>query len=103
MGVTILLSEVPCGFSHHRLRELAERDGVEAHLVDGATEIDPAWVVGRRHIGVTAGASAPEVLVRGVIDRLRALGAEGVRELEGDPENMVFALPRELRLHLVES
>ena len=75
---------------------------MEAHLVDGAAQIDPAWVAGRRHVGVTAGASAPEVLVRGVIERLRELGAEGVRDLEGEPENMVFALPRELRLQLVE-
>ena len=62
------------------------------------SEIDPRWVVGRRHIGVTAGASAPDVLVRGVIARLRELGAGGVRELDGKPEDMVFALPKELRL-----
>ncbi|MFP7721191.1 4-hydroxy-3-methylbut-2-enyl diphosphate reductase [Lysobacter sp. A3-1-A15] len=86
----------------NRLRELAERQGVEAHLIDGADEIDPAWVAGRRRIGITAGASAPEVLVQGVIDRLRALGAGGMAELEGEPENMVFALPRELRLQLVD-
>ena len=55
----------------------------------------------RRHIGVTAGASAPDVLVRGVIERLRELGAASVRELDGEPEDMVFALPRELRLTLV--
>ena len=98
----VLVVGSPNSSNSNRLRELAERDGVEAHLVDGATEIDPAWVDGRRRIGVTAGASAPEVLVRGVIDRLRALGAAAVHELEGDPENMVFALPRELRLQLVE-
>jgi 4-hydroxy-3-methylbut-2-enyl diphosphate reductase len=98
----VLVVGSPNSSNSNRLRELAEREGIEAHLVDGATEIDPAWVSGRRHIGVTAGASAPEVLVRGVIERLRALGAEGVRELDGDPENMVFALPRELRLQLVD-
>ena len=98
----VLVVGSPNSSNSNRLRELAEREGIEAHLVDGATEINPAWVAGRRHIGVTAGASAPEVLVRGVIDRLRALGAEGVRELDGDPENMVFALPRELRLNLVD-
>ena len=98
----VLVVGSPNSSNSNRLRELAEREGVEAHLIDGATEINPAWVSARRHIGVTAGASAPEVLVRGVIDRLRALGAEGVRELDGDPENMVFALPRELRLQLVE-
>ncbi|HEY4555423.1 MAG TPA: 4-hydroxy-3-methylbut-2-enyl diphosphate reductase [Lysobacter sp.] len=86
----------------NRLRELAERDGVEAYLIDGAEEIDPAWVAGRRCVGVTAGASAPDVLVQGVIARLQALGGAQVRELEGEPENMVFALPRELRLQLVD-
>ncbi|GAB1595821.1 4-hydroxy-3-methylbut-2-enyl diphosphate reductase [Lysobacter claricitrinus] len=86
----------------NRLRELAERQGIEAYLIDGASEIDPAWVAGKRAVGVTAGASAPDVLVRGVIDRLRELGADGVRELDGEPENMVFALPKALRLQLVE-
>jgi 4-hydroxy-3-methylbut-2-enyl diphosphate reductase len=81
----------------NRLRELAEREGVQAHLIDGADEIDPAWLVGRKQIGITAGASAPEILVRGVIDRLRELGADTLVDLKGEPENMVFALPRELR------
>jgi len=85
-----------------RLRELAEREGVESYLIDGADEIDPAWVAGRKRIGVTAGASAPDILVRGVIDRLRELGAGGLTELQGEPENMVFALPRELRVQLVD-
>ena len=86
----------------NRLRELAERQGVEAHLIDGADEIDPAWIAGRNHIGITAGASAPDVLVRGVIARQRELGANTLTELDGKPENMVFALPKELRLHLVD-
>jgi 4-hydroxy-3-methylbut-2-enyl diphosphate reductase len=86
----------------NRLRELAERDGVEAHLVDGAVDIDPRWIVGKRRVGVTAGASAPELLVRGVLDRLRELGAGSVRELDGEPENVVFALPKELRVVLVD-
>ncbi len=86
----------------NRLRELAEREGVEAYLIDGAIEINPSWVAGRKRIGVTAGASAPEVLVRGVIDRLRELGAAHVSELDGEPEDMVFALPKELRLQLVD-
>ena len=85
----------------NRLRELSEREGVQAYLIDGAVEIDPKWVEGRKRIGVTAGASAPEVLVQGVIDRLHELGAQGVSELSGEPENMVFALPKELRLQLV--
>lgn len=86
----------------NRLRELAEREGVAAYLIDGAIEINPAWVQDRKRIGVTAGASAPEVLVRGVIDRLRELGAQHVSELDGEPEDMVFALPKELRLQLVD-
>lgn len=86
----------------NRLRELAEREGVEAYLIDGAIEINPAWVEGRKRVGVTAGASAPEVLVRGVIERLRELGAQHVAELSGEPEDMVFALPKELRLQLVD-
>ncbi|WP_149196178.1 4-hydroxy-3-methylbut-2-enyl diphosphate reductase [Luteimonas suaedae] len=98
----VLVVGSPNSSNSNRLRELAERDGVEAHLVDGADEIDPAWLVGRRHVGVTAGASAPDVLVQGVLQRLHALGAGGVRELNGEPENMVFALPRELRVQLVE-
>jgi 4-hydroxy-3-methylbut-2-enyl diphosphate reductase len=98
----VLVVGSPNSSNSNRLRELAEREGVEAHLIDGAIEIDPRWVVGRRHIGVTAGASAPDVLVQGVIDRLRELGAHAVRELDGKPEDMVFALPRELRLQLVD-
>ncbi|MEO6102947.1 MAG: 4-hydroxy-3-methylbut-2-enyl diphosphate reductase [Pseudoxanthomonas sp.] len=91
----------PNSSNSNRLRELAERDGVEAYLIDGADEIDPAWITGKARIGVTAGASAPDVLVQGVIARLSELGATGVSELEGEPENMVFALPKELRLQLV--
>jgi 4-hydroxy-3-methylbut-2-enyl diphosphate reductase len=98
----VLVVGSPNSSNSNRLRELAEREGVEAHLIDGAIEIDPRWIVGRRHIGVTAGASAPDVLVHGVIERLRELGAQTVRELDGKPEDMVFALPRELRLQLVD-
>jgi 4-hydroxy-3-methylbut-2-enyl diphosphate reductase len=98
----VLVVGSPNSSNSNRLRELAEREGVEAHLIDGAAEIDPRWVEGRRHIGVSAGASAPEVLVRGVIDRLHELGATRVRELDGEPEDMVFALPRELRVQLVD-
>ena len=94
----VLVVGSPNSSNSNRLRELAEREGVEAHLVDGASEIDPKWVAGRQHVGVTAGASAPEVLVRGVIERLQQLGAASVRELDGKPEDMVFALPKELRL-----
>jgi 4-hydroxy-3-methylbut-2-enyl diphosphate reductase len=85
----------------NRLRELAQRDGVDAYLIDGAEDIDPAWIAGRRRVGVTAGASAPELLVQGVLERLRSLGADSVSELQGEPENVVFALPKELRITLV--
>ena len=97
----VLVVGSPNSSNSNRLRELAEREGVEAHLIDGAAEIDPRWLQGRRHIGVTAGASAPDVLVHGVLERLHELGAHAVRELEGQREDMVFALPRELRIQLV--
>jgi 4-hydroxy-3-methylbut-2-enyl diphosphate reductase len=86
----------------NRLRELAEKQGATAYLIDGAEHIDPAWLAGKRNIGVSAGASAPEVLVQGVIARLQQLGAGAVSELRGEPEDMVFALPKELRLILVD-
>jgi 4-hydroxy-3-methylbut-2-en-1-yl diphosphate reductase len=86
----------------NRLRELAEKQGASAYLVDGAENIDPAWLEGKHAIGVTAGASAPEVLVQGVVARLQSLAGGAVRELHGEPENMVFALPKELRFILVE-
>ena len=86
----------------NRLRELAEKQGASAHLIDGAEFIDPAWLHGKTRIGVTAGASAPEVLVQGVISRLQQLGAGAVSELDGEPEDMVFALPKELRLTLLD-
>ena len=98
----VLVVGSPNSSNSNRLRELAEREGVEAYLIDGADEIDPRWIDGRRHIGVTAGASAPDVLVQGVIARLRELGAGGLRELDGKPEDMVFALPKELRVQLVD-
>ncbi|WP_147651446.1 4-hydroxy-3-methylbut-2-enyl diphosphate reductase [Vulcaniibacterium gelatinicum] len=97
----VLVVGSPNSSNSNRLRELAEREGVEAHLIDGAEGIDPRWAEGRRCIGVTAGASAPEVLVQGVLQRLRELGAGAVRELHGEPEDMVFALPKELRVQLV--
>jgi len=86
----------------NRLRELAEKQGATAYLIDGAEHIDPAWLQGKKNIGVTAGASAPEVLVQGVIARLQSLGGASVRELHGEPEDMVFALPKELRFVLVD-
>jgi 4-hydroxy-3-methylbut-2-enyl diphosphate reductase len=81
----------------NRLRELAEKEGVTAYLIDGPQDIEPAWLTDRTHIGVTAGASAPEVLVQQVIERLHRLGAATVIENPGREEQMIFALPRELR------
>ena len=80
----------------NRLREVAQNLGVPAYLVDGAEQIDPAWISGRRRIGVTAGASAPDVLVAQVVDRLKALGAGEMQTLAGTPENVNFPLPKEL-------
>ncbi|PJK10668.1 4-hydroxy-3-methylbut-2-enyl diphosphate reductase [Lysobacteraceae bacterium NML120232] len=99
----ILVVGSPNSSNSNRLRELAEREGVSAYLIDGAHEIDPNWLTGKQQIGVSAGASAPDVLVQGVLARLETLGAgKHVRELDGEPENMVFALPKELRLKLVD-
>ncbi len=81
----------------NRLREVAEKEGTPAYLIDGPEDIDLAWLAERETIGVTAGASAPEVLVRQVVDRLRQLGAAAVTESRGKQESVVFALPRELR------
>ncbi|MBI1907219.1 MAG: 4-hydroxy-3-methylbut-2-enyl diphosphate reductase [Rhodocyclales bacterium] len=83
----------------NRLREVAAVRGIPAWLVDNAAAIDPAWLEGKRRIGITAGASAPEVLVTAVIERLKALGAGSVRTLAGAPENVTFALPKELQQH----
>ena len=88
----------PNSSNSNRLRELAERMGAEAHLLDGAEDIDPSWVEGKQRIGVTAGASAPEVLVQEVIAGLRELGAQAPVEIAGRPENVTFSLPRELRI-----
>ena len=80
----------------NRLREVAQRFGVPAYLVDSADQLDPAWLAGRRRIGVTAGASAPEVLVSALIERLKQLGAVSVRPLDGVQEKVVFPLPKGL-------
>ena len=82
----------------NRLRELAEKQGVRSFLIDGAEHIDRNWLDGVKRIGLTAGASAPEKLVRDVIARLQSWGAGEVRELDGEPENITFALPKELRV-----
>ena len=82
----------------NRLRELAGRMGTEAYLIDNASEIKPEWLHGIKVVGITAGASAPEVLVNEVIERLKAEGGEDPRELEGREENVSFSMPKELRI-----
>ncbi len=81
----------------NRLREIARKANIDSWLIDNAGEIRPEWLQGKHSIGVTAGASVPEVLVQEVIGRLRELGATSVRNLEGREESVVFALPRELQ------
>ena len=86
----------PNSSNSNRLREVAANRGVPSYMVDSASELRPEWIAGRRRIGVTAGASAPELLVAQVIDRLRTLGAESVAELSGVVERTVFPMPRGL-------
>ncbi len=92
----VLVVGSPNSSNSNRLREVAERKGVPAYLIDDPDMIDPAWLAGAERIGLTAGASAPEVLVRQVIERLNELGAASVRTLPGAEENVAFPLPREL-------
>jgi 4-hydroxy-3-methylbut-2-enyl diphosphate reductase len=83
------------------LRELAERCGASAYLIDDASMIDPQWFLGKPRIGVTAGASAPELLVKEVVDTLKDHGGLAVRDLDGREENITFSLPKELRIPTV--
>jgi 4-hydroxy-3-methylbut-2-enyl diphosphate reductase len=86
----------PNSSNSNRLREVAANLGVPSYMVDRASELDPAWVANANRVGVTAGASAPEILVREVIERLRALGATSVRNLDGVVEKVVFPMPKGL-------
>jgi 4-hydroxy-3-methylbut-2-enyl diphosphate reductase len=92
----VLVVGSPNSSNSNRLREVAEKQGVPAHMIDNAGELRPEWVVGKERVGVTAGASAPEVLVQQVIESLRGLGATGVQELEGATEKVTFPLPKAL-------
>ena len=86
----------PNSSNSNRLREVAEHMGAQAYMVDSAADLRPEWVAGKRRIGVSAGASAPEVLVIELIEGLKALGAKRVHQLDGITERVVFTLPREL-------
>ncbi|APX94547.1 4-hydroxy-3-methylbut-2-enyl diphosphate reductase [Halomonas sp. 1513] len=99
----VLVVGSPNSSNSNRLRELSERVGTPAYLVDDASQIDPAWLDGVTAIGLTAGASAPEVLVKGVIERLQGLGASVPEELSGRTETITFSMPRELRERVIAS
>ena len=88
----------PTSSNSNRLRELAQRLGTESYMVDSAAELRAEWFEGKSRVGLTAGASAPEVLVREVIDRIRALGAVSVRKMDGIEETLKFPLPKGLKL-----
>ena len=88
----------PTSSNSNRLRELAAKLGTEAYMVDDATELKPEWFEGKSRVGLTAGASAPEILVKQVIDRIKALGAVSVRKMAGIEETLKFPLPKGLKL-----
>ncbi len=93
----VLVVGSPNSSNSNRLREVAQTQGVPAYMVDRAEELQPEWLAGKSRIGVTAGASAPEVLVRQLLQRLRALGASEVCNLEGIAEKVAFPLPKALQ------
>ncbi|MDO3380791.1 4-hydroxy-3-methylbut-2-enyl diphosphate reductase [Gilvimarinus algae] len=93
----VLVVGSPNSSNSNRLRELAERCGAQAYLVDSPEQIQEGWLAGKRQVGITAGASAPETLVQQVIEHLVSRGAQGSEEVEGIPENVRFSLPKELR------
>jgi 4-hydroxy-3-methylbut-2-enyl diphosphate reductase len=88
----------PNSSNSNRLRELAENLGVTAFMVDNAAELQSDWFIDKQHIGVTAGASAPEILVQSVINRIQELGVGDIQELAGVEEDVRFALPAALRM-----
>jgi len=94
----VLVVGSPNSSNSNRLRELAERMGTPGYLIDGAEDLKKEWFDGVQRVGITAGASAPEVLVRGVIQQLRDWGAEPEVELDGREENITFSMPKELRV-----
>jgi len=98
----VLVVGSPNSSNSNRLAELARRMGAEAYLIDTEDDIQPQWLDGKTAVGVTAGASAPEVLVKAVIDRLQDLGVTAPVELDGRPETITFSMPKELRLTSVD-
>jgi 4-hydroxy-3-methylbut-2-enyl diphosphate reductase len=88
----------PTSSNSNRLREVAQKLGTESYMVDSADELKPEWFDGRSRVGLTAGASAPEILVKAVIDRIKALGAVSVRKMDGIEETVKFPLPKGLRI-----
>lgn len=92
----VIIVGSPNSSNSNRLREVAENQGIEAYMVDDASHLNPAWVSGKKRVGVSAGASAPEVLVREVIAKLQTLAESEVVELQGVVENVVFQLPKNL-------
>ena len=99
----VLVVGSPNSSNSNRLRELAERMGKQAYLVDNADELDQAWFTPNSKIGVTAGASAPEILIKQVIQRLQDWGATVPQELAGREENITFSLPKELRITVTQA
>ncbi|MDH0336600.1 4-hydroxy-3-methylbut-2-enyl diphosphate reductase [Metapseudomonas otitidis] len=97
----VLVVGSPNSSNSNRLRELAERIGTPAYLIDGAEDLQQGWFAGVQRVGITAGASAPEVLVQGVIQQLREWGADVALELDGRPENVTFSMPKELRVKAI--
>ena len=93
----LLVVGSPNSSNSNRLKELAERLGCESYLIDGVDDIDPVWLEDRLRLGITAGASAPEVLVQQVVERLQEISHLEPAEVEGVEENIVFSMPRELR------
>ena len=93
----------PTSSNSNRLAELARKLGVESYMVDSAEELQPQWLEGRQRVGLTAGASAPEILVKEVIDRIKALGAVSVRKMDGIQETVKFPLPKGLKVDGVKS
>lgn len=88
----------PTSSNSNRLREVAQKLGTESYMVDNADELQPQWFEGKSHVGLTAGASAPEILVRQVIDRIKALGAVSIRKMDGIEETVKFPLPKGLKM-----